>query len=59
LISTKCIAHSSKATRPTILKGRSTLVGASYQKMLGFRISCERESAIAPVVWFRLGAAGR
>ena len=33
---------SSNRTRPTTLKGRSILVGASYQKMSGFKISCVR-----------------
>jgi hypothetical protein len=40
LSSTNCIAQNSKASRPTMLKGKSTLVGASYQKTSGRTISC-------------------
>jgi hypothetical protein len=44
--STNCMAQNSKASRPTMLKGRSTLVGASYQKMSGRAISCGGEAGV-------------
>ena len=56
----QCMAKSSKATRPTMLKGSWICVGAEYQKMSGRKISCRcRLSCRFPASGSRLKSEGR